>query len=293
MDFDTLGGAEGVAVSHNGDVFLGLIWEGLIFKVVHGNFDEASVLAEFDGMGLFGMDVDRHGNLYAAVDAPSDDSLHGVWKVQPDGTAELVAALPLGFQSLPNGIAIDNRGNVYVSDSYAGRIWRLTPDGDLSVWVVDDLLRAFWGSFEFGVNGLAYHRGALYAAITLDGRVVRIPIESHGAAGTPELLIEDASLVGIDGIELDWIGNIYLTNNFAFTIQRITKTDLIVDTIVENDERELISSPSELALSRNHKTIYVANLSESGGAVPGPDRPLLIRVTFPVPVDAWTSDCDN
>ncbi|MEA2024040.1 MAG: hypothetical protein U9N79_07075 [Actinomycetota bacterium] len=165
-------------------------------------------------------------------------------------------------------------------------------DGDVTEWVVDDLLRAFWGTLEFGVNGLTYDRGALYGAITMDGRVVRIPIEPDGSAGTPEALVEDRSLVGIDGIELDPVGNIYVANNFSQTIQRITRTTLAIETIVENNGGAPLSSPASMAFSRNHKSIFVANLNESGGMVQGdPDNPLLVEVVFPVPVQAWTSAC--
>jgi hypothetical protein len=65
------------------------------------------------------------------------------------------------FVSFPNDVTIDYRGNVYVSDSVEGRIWRLSPDGAFGVWVCDDLLRAFFGDFEFGINGIVYDRNAL------------------------------------------------------------------------------------------------------------------------------------
>jgi hypothetical protein len=71
-----------------------------------------------------------------------------------------------------------------------------------------------------------------------------------------------------------------------------TKTSLTIETIAENNGAAPLSSPASLALSRNHKTIYVANLNESGGLVQeDPDNPLLVEVTFPVPVHAWNSDC--
>ncbi|MEN8112769.1 MAG: hypothetical protein ABFS21_00155 [Actinomycetota bacterium] len=295
-DLTLAGGAEGVAVANNGDVFFGTTWEGVVFKAPRGDFAATFVLADLVPDGSFGeiigMDVDRQGNVYVGLFEPFDAALHGIWKVEPDGASELAAPLPIGFASMPNDVAIDDRGNVYASDPFAGRIWRLTPDGDVTQWVVDDLLRAFWGTFEFGVNGLTYDGGALYGAITLDGRVVRIPIAPDGAAGTPEALVQDPSLSGIDGIELDPVGNIYVTNNFSQTIQRIAKTTLAIETIVENNGGAPLSSPASLAFSRNHKSIYVANLNESGGVIQGdPDNPLLVDVSFPVPVNAWSSVC--
>lgn len=295
------GGAEGVAVANNGDVFFGATWEGVIFKAPKGDFAATFALADLVPVGSFGhivgMEVDRHGNVFVAVVEPFDPTLHGIWKVEPDGTAALVGPLPTSFASMPNDIAIDNRGNVYASDPFAGRIWRLATDGVLTEWLVDDLLRAYFtfpdGSvFEFGVNGLTHDGGALYAAITLDGRIVRISIGPDGVAGTPAALIEDWSLIGIDGIELDRVGNIYVTNNFGQTVQRVLRPSLVIETIVENNGGAPLSSPASLAISRNHKSIFVANLNESGGTVQGdPDNPLLVEVTLPVPVHAWASDC--
>ena len=263
------GGAEGVTVAYNGDVFFGATWEGVIFKAPKGDFAATYVLADLVPDGSFGeivgMEADRHGNVYVAVVEHLDAALHGIWRVQPDGTSELAGPLPTGFASMANDIAIDNRGNVYASDPFAGRIWRLAPDGVVTEWVVDDLLRAFFtfpdGTvFEFGVNGLTYHGGALYGALTLDGRIVRIPIGPDGAAGIPEELVEDISLIGIDGVELDPVGNIYVTNNFSQTVQRITKTSLTIETIAENNGGAPLSSPASLAFSRNH---IVAILSVS------------------------------
>lgn len=277
--------AEGVAVSQDGDVFVGNTLDAEIWRAPRGDFDQAYLLAELPGE-VIGMDVDRVGNLYVGVALPPNPAVHGIWKVQPDGNAYQVAALP-PF-SLANDVAIDPRGNVYASDSFNGRIWRLAPDGELSEWIVDDLLRAYLGPFEFGVNGLVYHDWALYAAITLNGRVIRIPIQADGSAGTPAMLIENAELIGIDGIELDVQGNVYVANNFASTIQVIRADGLAVETITG----EGLSAPASLAFNLSHTAIYVANLSTSAG-FPQPYAPALVQAEFPVPVMARLRACDS
>jgi sugar lactone lactonase YvrE len=274
-----------VAVSQDGDVYVGNATSGKaeIWRAPKGDFDKRFLLASVPGGDLLGMDVDRVGNVYAAVSAFSNPDLHGLWRVQPDGTAERVGALP-AFVSLPNDVTIDPRGNVYVSDSFEGTIWRLTPNGVFTVWLQDELLRAFFGDFEFGVNGLVYNNGALYAAITQNGRVINIPIEPDGAAGAPAILVHDDALIGIDGIEPDAQGNLYVTNVFASTIQRILMNRLAIETITG----EGLSAPASLAFSESHKVIYVANLSTSAG-FPQPYAPALIRATFSAPVFACAS----
>lgn len=290
LEFADDGTAEGVAVSRDGDVFVGNYITGEIFRAPGGDFGKASLLADlFEEdplVSLVGMDVDRNGNLYAAVDAFLDPSLHGVWRVRPDGTVDLVAPLPAFFESLPNDVTVDPKNNVYVSDSFDGTIWRLTPDGELSEWVVDDLLRAFFGDIEFGVNGLVYHKWALYGAVTLAGRIVKIPILPDGTAGTPSVIVEDPTLIGMDGIEFDPKGNIYVTNNFGSLIQRIRGDDLEIETLAG----EGLSAPASLAFNKNHKILYVANLSTSA-AFPGPPAPALVQVEFSAPVVSGQNPC--
>lgn len=288
------GAAEGVAVSPKGDVFVGNINTGEIWRAPRGDFREASLLVDLLEVSsplsfVLGMDVSSNGILYVAVNAFLDPSVHGVWKVDPDGTAILAAAAPPFFGSLLNDVAVDPAGNVYISDSMGGAIWRLAPGGEFDIWIQSDLLRGtvhpVFG-IEFGVNGLAYHKGALYGGIHLNGRVIRIPIERDGGAGAPTIVADDAALIGNDGIELDPTGNIYVANNFANTVQRIRATDLGVETLVA----EGMSAPASLAFGRNHKVVYVANLSTSA-PTPKPHAPALVQVELSVPVFSRRSTC--
>ena len=99
-----------------------------------------------------------------------------------------VSRLPGSAQiGLPNGLAFDDRGALYVTDSLLGAVWRLTPGAGAALLVQDPAL-AGDGSFGFGVpigaNGIAFRDGSLTVTVTETGRVVRIPITSSGAAGT-------------------------------------------------------------------------------------------------------------
>src|SRR2546425_4713810 len=101
-----------------------------------------------------------------------------------------VTVVATGFQA-PNAIAQDRHRNLYVSDSFLGAIFRVSPDGATTVWIQDPrLMPQPGGSPPFGANGLAFDRnqGFLYVATTSDSKIYRIPVEINGMAGLMPLL---------------------------------------------------------------------------------------------------------
>ena len=278
--FDLAPGAEGLAVSRRGDVFVGNIGTGQIWLAPRGDFERASLVSDLIPIDhpftfLLGMEVTSDGRLFAALNSFVAPQLQGLWEIARDGSYRKAASIP---GSLLNDVAIDARGNVYVSDSLRGAIWRLTPEGQLELWSDSELLKGPLHpqfNIPFGVNGLTYHQGALYGAMYLEGRVVRISIGHAGTAGTPEVLVADGALVGADGIELDAEGNIYVTVNDADTLVRIDRRTMDIEPIATGG----LSAPASLAVSPNGKTVYVANLG-SAAPLPKPDGAAVVRVTL-------------
>jgi sugar lactone lactonase YvrE len=287
LDFP-VGAAEGLALSFDGDVFVGNINTGEIWRAPHGDFTRTSRLADLlkeEGQFnfLLGMAVQSDGTLFAAVNALLNPDVHGLWKVEADGSATRVAAAPASFVSLLNDVDVDPSGNVYVSDSIGGAVWRFTPAGDFGVWSDSDLLKGgihpVFG-VPFGVNGIAYRNGALYGAIYLNGRVIEIPIQPDGSAGVPAILVEDEKLLGIDGIEFDVTGNIYATTNLnGNAVKRIRAGSLDIETVLT----EGLAVPASLAISNDQQVIYVTNLSSSAPS-PQPHAPALVRAAFDLPI---------
>ncbi len=126
----------------------------------------------------------------------------------------LPAALPHPGGSGLNDITFDRAGNVYVSDSFQGIIWKTgRQGGEATAWVDDALLRTT-GVPPFGANGLRFNRAetALFVANTGNDTVVKIPVAA-GAPGTPAVFVN--SVNGADGLILDEHDNVWIAANQA------------------------------------------------------------------------------
>jgi sugar lactone lactonase YvrE len=138
-----------------------------------------------------------------------------VLRVDPaTGTATLFSDIGAVSSSGPgiNALAFDSLGNVYVSDSFQGIIWRIPAAGGVATpWVTHPLLTTS-GKPPFGANGLAFNNAgtALFVANTGDDSVVEIPV-SGGVAGTPAVLAYGIN--GADGLIIDASDNIWVCAN--------------------------------------------------------------------------------
>ena len=117
----------------------------------------------------------------------------------PDGSQDRIQFGAAGFAAI-NGMVFDRAGNLYVSDSFQGAIYRIEQATHCAPCQVQTLLQdsllATTGSLPFGANGLAFDAGErlLYINNAGDGRVLRWPM----AGGALEVLAE--SVHGADGL---------------------------------------------------------------------------------------------
>src|SRR6266571_3894501 len=82
----------------------------------------------------------------------------GVWRLR-DGSAPVQIA-PLPANSFPNDMALDGRtGDLYITDSLLGVVWKVPTRGGPSVWATGPTLQRT--SF-FGANGIAVHDYAVW-----------------------------------------------------------------------------------------------------------------------------------
>jgi sugar lactone lactonase YvrE len=192
-----------------------------------------------------------------------------------DAATHAVTTLATGFAA-PNAVAQDRHRNLFVSDSFLGRINKVAPDGSSNVvWIESSLLRTN-GLPPFGANGVAFDRNQrfLYVANTGDSRVLRIPVLADGSAGAVEIFADGATinarqgttqaLHGADGIMFDVRGNLYVCANQANEIQVLSPSAELIAQFSGSGVNAL-DFPASLVFKG--RELFVTNLSlTTGGA---------------------------
>ncbi len=189
-----------------------------------------------------------------------------VLRVDPaTGTASVFMTVPDSGAGL-NALTFDSPGNVYVSDSFLGKIWKTDAGGGVATaWVTHPLL-ATTGVPPFGANGLGFNKNghALFVANTGNDTLVKIPV-SGGTPGTPVEFTN--SINGADGIVLDKNDNIWVAANQADEIVVVDPTGKAIAKlgdfrgVTADGVPQGVLFPASPAFSRDGQTLYVTNLS--------------------------------
>ena len=216
--------AEGLAV-RNGKAYVGLVPTGTILEIdQQGNrTDYGHVPAGGNDGYTLGLAFDSAGALYvlqtlnvADAGAPTP----GVYKIPAGGgTVTSPFATDPGF-AFPNGGAFDAKGNLLVADSAAGKIFSVTPQGNVSTWKQDAELAGSTTCnaplpFPIGANGIVFTPSAAYVSNTANGSIVKIAVDGSGNAGAVSVIVKDCKWVGFDGIALDKDGTLLAAINGA------------------------------------------------------------------------------
>jgi len=178
-------------------------------------------------MGLWGVALDgnptRTHKLYVA------DMNGRILRLSLDpngGAPEVFASPPPEFAggwmtTMWNDIVFDPAGNLYMTDDKP-RIWRVTPDGQASVWFTDDAIAGYFGFAGGPLGGRIDPSGKwFYFTITvsavypLAAAVYRLPLVNHPTAADLQLVhlfpvVPDQPLPQASGLTFSKAGNIYV-----------------------------------------------------------------------------------
>jgi DNA-binding beta-propeller fold protein YncE len=192
----------------------------------------------------------------------------------PDGSQDLITFDSKGMPG-PNGMVFDRHGNLYISDSFQGAIYRVDKATSCAPCALSTIARdplfAATATLPFGANGLAFNADEtlLYINNAGDGRVLRMLM----LGGPVSVLAE--SVFGADGL-LFHDGSLWVASNQS-------------DAMVALDEQGRVRARVGQFLGIGADGAPKGLLFPSGGAVQG-KRMIVANLAFPLTAasgDEW------
>ena len=260
---------EGLAVAPNGDVYVATFDGSKKIFVFNQNGGLLRTLTVNPSSGFFlGLGFHPQTGAFLVIDFGAGKVLN----VNPQtGAASEFITLALGGQPTTglNALTFDSAGNVYVSDSFQGAIWKSGPAGNktplVTPWVQDLLLKTA-GDPPFGANGLGFNKAQsiLFVANTGNDTIVQIPM-SGGNPGKPAIFVN--SINGPDGLVIDGDDNLWVAANQSDEIAVVDNTGKVLaklgdfDGLVNDGTPKGLLFPASPDFSRDGKTLFVTNLA--------------------------------
>jgi hypothetical protein len=229
---------------------------------------------------MTGLAFGADGVLYAALVSFDPSVQPGIYRVPAaGGQATLFAKAP--GMLFPNGLAFDASGGMFVTDSAAGAVYKVSPAGDATVWASSPLLagdaKECGGSgnpFPIGANGIVARDGAFYVTNTDKGLVVRVASGPDGSARTPEVVAgpDCGALAGADGLVVDGGGDFVVAVNRQNKLVRLASGGRM-DVISQNGALDFPAS-----LTRSASTVFVTSFALANASSGKPAHPALLQI---------------
>lgn len=237
----------------------------------------------------------------SAQAAPSFPAGLYIWQIAGNGLPCLDpfcgdgANATSGLLSQPAGIATDPAGNVYIADSVAGRLRRLSPAGALTTYTTTGTFARVTATNGLAGRpfdtplGLAYANGALYVTLAGDDEVVKIvgsvvtvvAGDSSRTCGTSTNLCGDggpataASLNSPGDVAVDAAGNVYIADTGINRVRKVAAGTQIISTVAGTGDpcgtatdtcgdagpgtSAELSSPGGVAVTPDGTRLYIAD----------------------------------
>lgn len=278
---------EGVAVDAAGDVYASLAPLGRLVRITAetNRLDTVGAIAGLveGDLGLLGVTVGPHGDVYGAVASHNRDA-NGVWRFGSHAEIERVA----GTEAIafPNAVVFEGT-TLYVTDTVGpdgkGAVWSVPQGGSAALWAQSDLL-AGDGSGGFGIpvgpNGIAVHDRTVFVGLTERAAIAAIPILEGGSPGDVSIAVDlktrsaDGGPIAVDGIAIDAGGTMYVAAPVLHAIYTVSTHGAGVATFATAADG--LDAPANVALGNG--TAYVSNFSAALGDVSNGKGPAIIRL---------------
>jgi kumamolisin len=306
----------GVAIDSSGTLYIADTGNNLIRKIVSGSVSTmAGTGGQFSAPG--GIAVDNFSNVYVA-----DSGNDVIRKISPSGTVTLVAGQigVAGYangsgqsQALfnnPSGVAVDNAGNLYVTDFGNAAVRKIDTSGNVTTIAG----QAMVSGFRDGPGALALFNAPVGIAIDASNNLyvtdALVPPLGSNAAGnnlvrvvTPSGVVSTiagnagnegtadgtgpvAQFYSVQSVALNGAGSVYLVDTYNHTIRLGVPQPAPTITVVATQPSAMVfgPTPGQFTVTRTGITMngFTVNYSMSGTAVPGTDYTALPgAVTIP------------
>ncbi len=261
---------EGITIDKTGNMYVSLGppffvggGYGAIWKLSPDGSEATSLVEYPAGPAPAGIVSDAPGNVYFALTDPGTGN-GGVYHINKDGSTEQVP----GTENMigPNGLAFDKQGDLFVSDSLMGAVWRIPAGGSTpaEIWLQHELLAGCNQDF-IGANGVAFWKGDLYVANTGRGALIYVPVMEDGSPGEPTMVAgnldcEPEGLFSMDGIAFDVHGNVYALLVIINKLVRIDPNDGSYTVLLS--EEDGLWNPASIAFGTgkgDRESIFITN----------------------------------
>ena len=225
--------------------------------------------------GAVGLRVDPARNLLWACASDSAQQVYPSIDAFDLDSGEHLASHGFDSPGLCNDLVLDDDGNVYATDSFGHRIFRVAAedaldDGVAETWLADPTFVV--PPEQFGLNGIVWDAGSLWVGVYADGRVFEIEVADDGSPGTVTLAGEPGTLAGPDGM-LAHDGAVLVVEGLAARLSRLDLGDLSVTPLAEG-----FDFPTTVAVVGDTAWVAQGQFDHLYGIDPNPPSlPFLVR----------------
>tara|TARA_B100001123_G_C15170657_1_gene971263 strand:+ start:130 stop:1116 length:987 start_codon:yes stop_codon:yes gene_type:complete len=262
---------EGIAVSNNGDIFVGSLKENKIVRFKNKKeISEIFIPSNTNNlMSVIGIIVDdRNKILWACSSNPGVTNYPTENPIVALKAFDLLTGNPLQSYKFPNGgfcndITIDNNGNVYATDSFNPRILRLNKsESRLENWFED---KAFEGE-GFNLNGITFIDNKIYTVKMNSGELFEIGVGKNGKPTNLKKIDLPRLLNAPDGIEAIDKNNLLVVENRAPNSWKgsLTSINLSKEPTL-NIIKDNLDTPTTVSLKGNTAWVLQAQFSHLFG----------------------------
>jgi sugar lactone lactonase YvrE len=202
--------------AQNGRFLVGSTADGGVYTVAD-NGDLTQLIQDEHLTATVGLHIDasRGRLLVASNGKPEGLGIYNLNDGSPIAYVDLASLTP-DAQHFINDVAVDKDGNAYVTDSYAGVIYRVTPDGKADIFLDDPSFKQ-----QFALNGIDYDPAGYLVAVRAPD-LIRIPLDDPKSFAKID---SEADFSNADGLYFAKDGLLIVVANQRGKVYAVTSDD--------------------------------------------------------------------